>query len=122
VLPSHLEAFSMAPLEAMRLGVPVIYTSRASGPELIDHGRTGLLVDPAKPNDIAAAVGRVVSDPAFTSALTRGATAVLATRFSIDRCIAESLQFYAGILGLDCPDLPCEQTSRKYEERKCRVV
>jgi glycogen synthase len=122
ILPSHLEAFSMAPLEAMRLGVPVIYTSRASGPELIDHGRTGLLVDPEKPSDIAAAVDRVVSDSSFALELARGATADLETRFSIDRCIAESLQFYAAVLGLDCPDLSGGQSSRKHEERECRVV
>jgi glycosyltransferase involved in cell wall biosynthesis len=118
VLPSHLEAFSMAPLEAMRLGVPVIYTSRASGPELVEDGRTGLLVDPAKPDRIAAAVARVISDRAFGAAMARAASEVLASRFSLEACVARSLKFYARALGQQLPVAGCPATE---EDIKCRV-
>jgi glycosyltransferase involved in cell wall biosynthesis len=122
VLPSHLEAFSLAPLEAMRLGVPVIFTSRASGPELVDDGRTGLLVDPANPNQIAAAVWRVVSDPAFASDMARQAAAALESRFSLERCIRESLRFYSEVLGERTADLSRRESRPEHEERRCPAI
>jgi len=94
--PSHLEAFSMAPFGAMVLRVPLIYTRPASGPKLIDDARTGLLVAPAKPQQVAAAVRHVDSD--FGSKLVSAAQAALDARFSLARCTDMSLSFYAAVL------------------------
>ena len=46
VLPSYAEGFSLTPLHAMAAGCPTVYTSRGSGPEVIEDGRDGLLIDP----------------------------------------------------------------------------
>jgi hypothetical protein len=69
VFPSYAEAFSMVPLEAMAQGCPVIYSNRHSGPELIDHGRNGLLVDPDRSDEIAAAIVRLLRDGAEAARL-----------------------------------------------------
>lgn len=45
-IPSFFETFGMAPLEAMARSKAVIFTSRTSGPEIIEDGKNGLLVDP----------------------------------------------------------------------------
>jgi glycosyltransferase involved in cell wall biosynthesis len=66
VLPSHSECFSLAPMEAMTLGVPVIYSRLHSGPELIDSGIDGLLVDPSNISDIAAKIISLLEDPEFS--------------------------------------------------------
>ena len=49
IFPSYMEAFALAPMEAMAMGLPVIYSSLCSGKELINDSSIGILVDP---NDI----------------------------------------------------------------------
>ncbi|KGM46289.1 hypothetical protein NP83_01070, partial [Neobacillus niacini] len=48
VVPSaQNEAFGLVNLEAMSTGTPVIATKSGGMPEIIDHGITGLLIDPS---------------------------------------------------------------------------
>jgi len=56
VLPSINEGASVAILEAMALRKPVVATNSGGNPELIQHGRTGLLVPPKKPTRLASAI------------------------------------------------------------------
>ena len=58
VFSSLREGLSMAMLEAMAAGVPVIATDVGGTPELIAHGVTGLLVPPGRPESLADAIGR----------------------------------------------------------------
>ena len=46
VIPSFFETFGMVAIEIMARGKALIYTNRTSGPEIIEHGVDGLLVDP----------------------------------------------------------------------------
>jgi len=92
--PSKLEAFSLVPLEAMACGVPVVYSTLHSGPEAIDDGVTGLLADPYNPDDVAEKVQRILNDPAFGAQLANNGKQVVKERFSLQRCIDETLKFY----------------------------
>lgn len=58
IFPSYVEAFAMAPMEAMALGAPVIFTTRSSGPELVTDGVNGLLTDP---DDVQGMAGKILS-------------------------------------------------------------
>ena len=60
VFPSLYEGFGLNPLEAMACGTPVISSNRASLPEVVGDG--GLTIDPT-PQEIAAALTRVLNDP-----------------------------------------------------------
>jgi len=60
VQPSFDEGFGLPVLDAMTLGVPVVAANRGALPEVL--GGAGLLVDPDAPDDIAAAIARVLSD------------------------------------------------------------
>ncbi len=63
ILPSLAEPFGLVILEAMALGKPVI-ASDAGGPkEIVSHGETGLLVPPASPDAVAAALLQLIGDP-----------------------------------------------------------
>ncbi|NOT74803.1 MAG: glycosyltransferase family 4 protein [Cyclobacteriaceae bacterium] len=58
--PSYAESFGLPPLEAMASGVPVVVSNTTSLPEVC--GEAGNYVDPAKPEEIAAAIDALLSD------------------------------------------------------------
>ena len=69
VLSSHTEGFSIACIEAMACGVPVVAT-RSGGPEQILEGEAGLLVPTADPQSLALAIERVISSQELATTLT----------------------------------------------------
>lgn len=92
--PSKLEAFSLVPLEAMSCGVPVVYSRLHSGPEAIVDGVTGLLADPYSTDDVAEKVMQLLNDTAFAAHLAENAKKAIKERFSLQRCIDETISFY----------------------------
>lgn len=94
VFPSYAEAFAMAPLEAMTTGCPTIYSSRGSGPELLEHGKEGLLVDPGDPTDIANAIIRVLKDEALAVRLGGQGRARVQSAFSMEQTLAANIVFF----------------------------
>ena len=94
VFPSYVEAFAMAPLEAMAQGCPTIYTNRGSGPELIDHGISGLLVDPDRPEEIANAIIRVLRDDDLAARLGEGGRRRVTEAFSAPLILDRNEAFY----------------------------
>ncbi len=66
-VPSYHEGFGIPALEAMTAGVPVVASRRGALPEVV--GDAGLLVEPDDPEAFAAALDRVVGDPALARRL-----------------------------------------------------
>jgi glycosyltransferase involved in cell wall biosynthesis len=64
VHPARWEGFGLALLEAMLASLPVVATRVSSIPEIVVDGETGILVPPDDPAALAAAVNRVLADPA----------------------------------------------------------
>lgn len=68
-VPSTHEAFGLAPAEAMALGVPVL-ASRVGGlPYLLEHGRSGWLVEPRSSQALRAAIIELQASPNLLSQL-----------------------------------------------------
>ncbi len=67
VFPSLFEGFGLAPLEAMKYGLPVVLSDRASLPEV--GGDAAIYVDPENPAEVADAIERVLSDSRLRQAL-----------------------------------------------------
>ena len=61
--PSLYESFGLIYLEAMNYAKPVIGCRAGGIPEVIDDGVSGLLVDPEAPEQLAAAILRLVASP-----------------------------------------------------------
>src|SRR5215475_4011798 len=74
VLPSHTEAFPNAVLEAMSAGLPIVASGVGGLLELIDDGRTGLLVPPGDPRALAHSLCRVMADCALGDRLGKNAS------------------------------------------------
>ncbi len=63
ILPSLWEGFSMALLEALATGTPVIATAVGGASEVIRSGHDGLLIPPGEESSLAAAVREAILDP-----------------------------------------------------------
>jgi glycosyltransferase involved in cell wall biosynthesis len=83
-LPSVQEAFGIVFAEAMAAGLPVVACRAAAVPEVVDDGRTGLLVTPRRPDEIAAAIERLVRDAGLRKELGEAGMARVKA-FDIDR-------------------------------------
>jgi glycosyltransferase involved in cell wall biosynthesis len=83
------EGIPVALMEAMAAERPVI-ASRLSGiPELVIDGNTGLLVEPGRPDEIAAAIERLIADPALAARLATAGRARVLSAFDLHQTTAE---------------------------------
>jgi glycosyltransferase involved in cell wall biosynthesis len=71
VLPSYYEAWGHVLVEAMGHGLPCVGTGVGAMPELIEDGRSGLLVQPGEPEPLADALVALLGDPARAESLGR---------------------------------------------------
>ncbi len=82
-ISSSSEGFSLAAIQAMAAGTPVVAT-RSGGPEqIMTDGVDGLLVPTRSPVDLAAAIRRLVAEPALGTHLANAARTTARERFSL---------------------------------------
>lgn len=94
VLPSLSEGLSLTLLEAMAIGVPTIATHVGGNPEVIQHGKTGLLVPPGNPTAMAGAIGTLWSDASAQQRMAAAAQQRVADRFDVHRMVYQYEQLY----------------------------
>lgn len=82
VLSSASETFPLAVMEALAAGRAVVATSVGGLPEMIDSGRTGLLVPPKDVSALAQALSTLLSDGALRQRLGSAGSAEARRRFS----------------------------------------
>lgn len=101
VLPSIYDSFPKVILEAMACGTPVIASAVGGIPELISHGETGILVEPANPDELAEAIISMVSDPKLRKKLGSKARKLVEERFTWKHTAKHTLTVYKKVVGLD---------------------
>lgn len=97
VLPSHRESFCIANLEAMACGLPVVSTRTGAIPEVVRHGRDGLLVDIGDVERLAQALGFLLRDSDERRRMGASARA-RAARYDWNRVGPEIAALYDGLL------------------------
>lgn len=100
VLPSLKEATSIAGLEAMACGRPLVGTNVGGIPYLIDDGETGLIVEPRDPAGLAGALVRVLTDDAVRREMGFLARKKAVEQFSWVRVAGTVQGIYKKILGV----------------------
>lgn len=98
VLPSLEENMSMALLEAMAQGLPIVATDIPGNQRLLVDGQHGLLVPPRDSASLAAAIERVWSDPEAAARWGAEARARVEAEFSLARSVAAHLQLFEDLL------------------------
>lgn len=98
-LPSHMEAFPVAWIEALAAGRALVASNTGPGPEVVDDGVSGLLVDPHDPTAIARALIEVLTDADRRDRLGAGGRARAVERFSIEHLVETNLAHYAAVAG-----------------------
>ncbi|HET7497875.1 MAG TPA: TIGR03088 family PEP-CTERM/XrtA system glycosyltransferase [Candidatus Eisenbacteria bacterium] len=93
-LPSKAEGISNTILEAMATGLPVVATRVGGNPELVEEGRTGLLVPPSDPAALAAALARYAEDPALARAHGAAGRERARAEFSLERMVGRYTALY----------------------------
>jgi glycosyltransferase involved in cell wall biosynthesis len=84
VLPSYREAQGLSILEAMALSRPVVASAVGGIPEMIEDGRSGLLVPPHDPAALAAAISRLLLDHPYADILGRAGRELVHERFCVE--------------------------------------
>ena len=88
------EACPLPPIEAMASRMPVVATKDGPLPEIVEDGRSGLLVERSNPRALANAILQLLSDPGQREAMAEAALERASTRFSWDRIAEDLLKEY----------------------------
>jgi glycosyltransferase involved in cell wall biosynthesis len=95
VLASHREGFPRSAMEAAASGLPIVATDIRGCREVVDHGRTGVLVPARDAAALEAAIDHLAGDPAARVRLGETAAAKARQEFDQRRVIARTLEAYA---------------------------
>jgi glycogen synthase len=82
VCPSVYEPFGLINLEAMACETPVVASAVGGILEVVEDGKTGLLVAPGHPDELAVALGRVLENPALGRSLGQAGRRRVEAQFS----------------------------------------
>lgn len=98
LLPSRLEGFPNAVMEAMALGVPVVASDVGGIPDLVCHGEHGFLHSPDDTDDMAASVLRLLGDAPLRERLGAAGRQRILQDFTLKKLGDRVVQRYEEIL------------------------
>ncbi len=100
LLPSEIESFGLAALEALACKVPVIATSVGGLPEVVRHGVDGMLFEVGDVDAMGAAAVEILRDPERHARMAEAARQGAVERFSEDAIVGQYRGVYELALGL----------------------
>ena len=106
------DGIPVALMEAMAAGLPVVAGDLPAVRELVEDGRTGLLVDGSDPEAVAAALGGLSRDPALRRRLGEGGRARVEAEFALPAAV-DRLEacFVAARRSRPAPAVPADRST-----------
>ncbi len=92
------EAFGRVIIEAQASGVPVVATEVGGVVDIIENGKTGLLVPPADPESMAEAVTKIFKDPQLARNLAENALRRVQEKYNVELMVKNTLDVYKDAL------------------------
>ncbi len=104
VMPSLTEGLPLALLEAMAAGKPVVASNVGGIPTVIEHGKTGILVESRNVAEIEKAILNLVNDRHYSDALAENARKFVENNFSITATTKRYEELYIKLLRENQPN------------------
>lgn len=98
VSSSTAEGLGSAVLDALAAGVPVVAAAAGGIPEIIENGRTGILVPPASPEALARGIVDLFEQPRLADEMAARGRQLVRSRFSVDAMVDGTLAVYRRLL------------------------
>jgi glycosyltransferase involved in cell wall biosynthesis len=98
VFPSLYEPFGIVALESFAARVPVVVSDTGGLPEVVRHGKTGIVTWTNDPNSLAWGILEVLTRPDYAQWLVENAYADLDHRFRWDRLAQQTEAVYGRVL------------------------
>ena len=98
VLPSKAEGLPNAVLEYLAVGLPTVASRVGGNAEIVQDGKTGMLVPPEDSAALAEALLRLLRDPELAASLAKNGREYVASEFSFQRMIQNTDQLYTELL------------------------
>jgi len=99
LLPSVTEGLSTAALEAMAMEVPVVVTGVGGMPDVVVHGRSGLVVPARDPVELADAIEVLIVDAELRHELAAGGAERVREQFDVNRQTDQLIAVYEELVG-----------------------
>src|SRR3954466_15620797 len=94
VMSSVTEGLGTSLLDAMACGKPIVATTAGGMPEVVADGDTGILVPPRDDAALAAAIVKMLKDPALRGAMGEAGMRRVREHFSAERMVQDTLDVY----------------------------
>ncbi|MCU1280709.1 MAG: hypothetical protein JWM53_4255 [bacterium] len=99
VVPSRApEAFGLSVVEAMAAGRPVVVTDAGAMPEIVDHGRCGVVVPQGDHVAMAEAIGRLIDEPMLAALIGEAGRRRALQRYALEPWVERIVELYAATI------------------------
>ncbi|OHB60961.1 MAG: hypothetical protein A2167_06070 [Planctomycetes bacterium RBG_13_46_10] len=117
-IPSFQENAPLSIAEAMAVGVPVVGARVGGIPEMVEEGKTGLLIDPYNVDNIAEAVLKVLTNRNLAISMSSRAKEIARSRYMASAVCEKTLKVYNEIL----PEKNRPTTNHKLTDTESKLI
>jgi glycosyltransferase involved in cell wall biosynthesis len=97
VFPSIIDTFGLVNLDAMAAGKPVVASSTGGVSEIVQHGKTGIIVTPGDSLELSKAIRKLLDDKELRDFMGLNGQRVVKEKFSWEKICSETITVYQNI-------------------------